>query len=239
MTTTVMDMSPRQAAVVAGAGYLVIFVLAIFAEFFVRATLVVPDDAAATVANLLSSSGQFRAGIVGYLVAAVFDVVVALALYVFFAPVSRSLALLAAWMRLVHALVFALAVGNLLSAARLAGGADVLAAMDAGTRQAQVMLSLEAFNNEWLIGLLFFGVHCLLLGWLILRSGQVPRLIGFLLMIAGVSYVADTLANFVLPNYNNYAAIFLLIVAVPAIIAEMSLCPWLLIRGGQPRPAAA
>ncbi len=233
MTFGLSDISPRQAAVVAGAGYLVIFVVGFFAEFFVRANLVAPGDAAATAGNILESAWQFRAGIVGYLIAAVVDLLVALALYVFLKPVSAGLSLLAAWFRAAHAVILAVATGHLLSVVRLLGDAAWLSAIETGQRHAQAMVLLEAFDDAWLIGLVFFGLHCLVLGYLILKSSYVPRILGVLLMVAALGYLVDSFANFLLPNYSDYETLFLVIVAVPAVIGELSLCLWLLLKGGK------
>lgn len=99
------------------------------------------------------------------------------------------------------------------------------------------MLFLNAFDYGFLIGLAFFGVHLFVLGYLIIKSGTMPRILGFLLIIASLGYLIDSFAHFLLPNYADYATIFLLIVAVPAVIAEFALTFWLLYRGFR-RPAA-
>jgi hypothetical protein len=93
------------------------------------------------------------------------------------------------------------------------------------------MVLLDAFNSGWLIGLVFFGLHCLLLGYLVYRSGYLPGILGILLMVAGIGYLVDSFANFLLPDYNDYATVFLVIVAVPALLAEVPLCLWLLWKG--------
>jgi hypothetical protein len=233
MSNKINEISLRSAARIAGVGYLIIIVLAIFAEFFVRSRLVVPGDAVATVNNIEASEWLFRSGICSYLIAAICDVVVALALFVLLKPVNKSLALLAAWLRVVHATMFGIALGNLFSVLQLLSGANHLKAFNTEQLHGQVMLFLDAFNYEWLIGLVFFGLHCLVLGYLIFKSGYVPKTLGVLLMVAALGYLVDSFANFLLPNYAEYEATFLLIVGVPAIVAELSLCLWLLLKGGK------
>lgn len=97
--------------------------------------------------------------------------------------------------------------------------------------QAQALRLLQGHNDGFLIGLVFFGVHLALLGYLVFRTGYLPRVLGVLLVLAAGSYVLDSLVNFLLTNYADYVALFLLIVAVPSIIAELSLCLWLLLKG--------
>ena len=231
MPESTTGISYASAARLAGYGYLAIIVLAIFAEFFVRSSLVVPGDAAATTKNIMTNSGMFRVGISSYLLAAIFDVLVALALYIYLAPVNKGIALLAAWFRLVHAIIFALALGNLFNVLQLVSGSETMLATNSAAVQSQVMLFLNAFDYEWLIGLTFFGLHCFLLGYLIIKSDYVPRLIGLILIVAALGYIIDSFAHFLMNNYREYEDLFLMIVAVPAIVAELSLCLWLLIKG--------
>lgn len=226
--------SPRRAALVAGIGYLVIFVLAIFANFVVRTGLVDPDDAAATFTAIAGSETLFRLGLVAFLVVFVVDVPIAWALYVLFRPVHRDVALLGAWMRLVYTVFLGVAVVFFFGVLRLVGASEYLGAFEPAQLQAQVMLQLDAFDATWLIGLVCFGIHLMLLGYLLLRSGWAPRALGMLLPVAGAAYVVDTLAHALLPGYAQYADLFLVMVAVPSVAGELWLTVWLLTRAGKP-----
>jgi hypothetical protein len=126
MTTRAVDLSPRQAARVAGIAILAIAILAFFANFFVLNALIVSGDAATTAANIMASEGLFRIGIASLLVVVVLDMVAAWALYIFFKPVNPSLALLTAWFRVVYAAIFGVALLNLLLALELVGGEGYL-----------------------------------------------------------------------------------------------------------------
>ena len=233
MTNRIADISLRKAARVAGFGYIIIFISGIFANFFVLQSLIVPGDAATTANNIMANEMLFRIGIVSFIIMVIFDLVLAWALYVLLKPVNKSLTLLAAWFRLVNATIFGIALYNLFSVLQLVSGADYLTVFETGQLQAQVMLFLNAFNVTWLIGLVFFGFHLLVLGYLIFKSGYIPRILGVLLIVASLAYLIDSFANFLLPNYTNYATIFLLIVLVPGVIAELSFTFWLLIKGGK------
>lgn len=78
-----------------------------------------------------------------------------------------------------------------------------------------------------------FGLHLLVLGYLIFKSEYIPGFIGVLLLIAGLGYLIDSFANFLLPNYADYASIFMLIVVVPGVIGELSFTLWLLLKGSK------
>jgi len=242
MTTHIAEISSRRAALIAGAGYITLFVLGIFSNFFVLTALIEPGDTAATFTNIAESESLFRMGIVGFLVVFLVDVVVAWALYVLFREVARDVSLLAAWFRLIYTMFLGVALIFLYITLQLIGGADYLNVFDSGQLDAQVMLLLEAFNFAWLIGLAGFGIHLMLLGYLVLKTKHAPRVLGILVLVAGAAYVLDTTANALLSNYADYETLFLAIVAVPAVVGELAFTLWLLFRAGRQeiadRPAA-
>jgi hypothetical protein len=238
MTGRIPETSPRRAAQIAGIGYLIIFVLALFANFVVVNGLIESGDAAATAANITDSEGLFRWGIVAFAVVFVVDVVIAWALYLFFKSLSRELSLLTAWFRLVYTVFLGVGLVFLYQALQLLGDADYLTAFDRGQREAQTMVALDEFDYVWLIGLVAFGVHLILLGYLVVRSGYVTRLLGYVVMVAGAAYILDTTAHTLLSTYGDYETLFLVIVAVPSVVGELWLGLWLLLRGGKERRAA-
>lgn len=232
------EMPVRRAARIAGIGYLAIFTLAIFANFLVRGGLVEAGDAAGTVENIAASETLFRAGLFAFLIVFVVDVVIAWALYIVFRSINADLSLLTAWFRLAYTVFLGVALIFFFRVLELVDGESFLTAFDEGQRNAQVMLSLDAFNYAWLIGLACFGLHLFLLGGLILRTAGAPRMLGLVLMVAGAAYIVDTSANALLPSYEDLETIFLVLVAVPAVIAELAFAIWLLLRGGrEPAPS--
>jgi hypothetical protein len=140
------DTSQRQAAIIAGLGLLIMAIIAFFANFSVLQGLVVPEDAAKTVSNIMDNQLLFRFGIAGFVIVLVCDVLVAWSLYVFLKPVNQSLSLLAGIFRMVYTAIFAAALFNLAHAFQLVSGTSYLNAFTAEQLQAQVMMSLESFN---------------------------------------------------------------------------------------------
>ena len=228
--TDATETSPRKAAVIAGIGYVVLFALAIFANFFVREGLIVPDDAAATAANINGQEALFRAGLVSFLVVFLLDVPIAWALYIVFRTASRDLSLLTAWFRLVYTVFLGVAIVFFFQALQLLSGAGFLGAFDTEQLNVQALVALESFNATWLIGLAAFGIHVILLGYLAITSGYAPRVLGYVLILAGAAYVIDTTAHSLLDNYAEYAGVFTAIVALPAVVAEGWFGLWLLLR---------
>jgi hypothetical protein len=227
---TTVDTSPRTAARVAGLGYAALFVLAVFANFFVRERLVDMDDPAATVGNLVADQTLYRAGLAAFVVVFLLDVAVAWALYVLLRPAGTARSLVAAWFRLVHTVFLAVGVTSMFLALQFATGGSLVAGLDAGQRESWTLLALELFTYTWLIGLAAFGVHLILVGRLV-ASGLGSRLLGLVLAVAGGAYVLDTFAYTLLADYADHENLFLAIVAVPSVIAELGFTVWLLKRG--------
>ncbi len=230
MNTTI---SLRKIALAAGLGYLVIFFTGIFANFFILEKMLVPDDAAATLANITGNTGQYRLGVFCFIVMVLFDLVLTWALYVLLESANKPLALFMAWFRLVNCAIFGVALFQLFDVLELTGSHAYLQEASAVYLQTEVMRALAAFNYTWLLGLLFFGVHLLALGALTLQSGFIPKFIGVLLLLAGAGYLIDSFAQFLLPNYADYKNVFMLVVVVPGVVGELSFTVWLLLRGGR------
>jgi len=244
MTSRSVDLSPRKAALVAGFGYLGILVVNTIALSLVDG-LIVRGDAASTASKITASQSLFRFGIASWIVVLALDAVVAWALYIFLEPVDRHLSMLAAWFRLVFVAIAGSALVGLLSASRLLGPAGASTAFGPDQFAALAMLSLYPYEYAFNVGFVFFGLHILCLGYLILKSDYVPRLLGVLLMVASAGYLIDSFASVVSSGYADNQALFIVFVAVPALVAEYSLAFWLLIKGGKgerrenPAPEAA
>jgi len=215
----------------AGSAYLIIFISGIFANFFVLETMIVADDASATVFNITSNDLLFRIGILSFIIMVLADLFVAWALYVLFEEQDKNISLLSAWFRLVNVTIFAIALFHLFTILQFVNEPNALPDFDKTQMQAQIMLSFSDFNNTWLLGLIFFGIHLLLLGYLIIKSTAISSIIGYLLVMASLGYLADSFAQLLWPDYDDYKDIFLLIVVIPGVIGELSLALWLLIKG--------
>jgi hypothetical protein len=212
----------RRIALTSGLGLLFMAVLAPLAHFGVLQDLIVPTDAAATVANITASEGLFRLAIAALLVVTFLDIVVAWALYVLLKPVNETLALLVGWLRLAAPAVFAMALANLLDVAQLVGGAadSVLPADQLG---AQVMASIASFDNGWDMSLAIFGLHLLGLGFLLFKSADFPRFLGILVVVAGGGYLADSFTRILVPDFEFTFSLF-------TFVGEALLIFWLLWR---------
>ena len=230
MTNRIADISLGKVARVAGLGYLIIFILGGFTNFIARDNLIVAGDAATPASNIMASESLFRMGIAGGVIVLAADAVVAWALNIFLKPVNKSLSLIAAWFRLLFVAIAGINLLNLPIVLLLLSGADYLTVLETGQLQAQVMLFLGAHEFGINISWVFFGLHILVLGYLIFKSDYIPRILGVLLIVASLGYFINSFASFLSSTYADNEA-SLLVVAVPAIISEFSLTLWLLIKG--------
>ena len=160
-----------------------------------------------------------------------FDLLLTWTLYLLLKKVNRNLSLFTAWLRLVNAAIFGLALFNLLNVLKIINNPKYTEIIGDFYLQTQVLLSLDSFNHTWLIGLIFFGLHLILLGYLIVKFNYIPKVIGILLFIAGIGYLIDSFAYFIYPDYDSVKEVFQIIVILPDIIGEFSFTVWLLIKG--------
>jgi hypothetical protein len=204
--------SLRTASLIAGLALALIVVLAPYGNFVAVQPLITPGDATKTAQKILNSETLFRWGIASLILTAVLDMIVAVALLTLFEPVNRSVSTMAALFRVAYTAVFLVAIIQLVVALELLDEPD------------QAMRAIDAYNTIWLVGLIFFGIHLMLIGYLADRSGYMAKVFGILLVVAGLGYLADGFGMVLIPNYSINIAQF-------TFVGEAALMFWLLIRG--------
>jgi hypothetical protein len=223
----------RQTALTAGLSLIAMSLAAAFSYGFVQGTLIVQDDPGATLSNIMSSNNLFNAGILGWLIILILDIMVGWALYMFMQPIHKGLSLLGALFRLVYSAILGIAILNLVFVFLLTKDPGNLTIFTIDQIQAQVMLLLEAFEYMWSAGLIIFGGHLLILGILALKSTFIPKLIGILLLIASVGYMIVHLGNVLLPQFDKVTSVIEIVFIIPMTIGELGFGLWLLVRGGK------
>ena len=224
---------PRMASITAGIGYAALFILAVFANFLVKESLIIPGNASETAENIRASLGLFRLGMASFLIVFLIDVFVAWGLYVLFREFHKDISLLAAWFRIVYTVFLGVALVFYFQAIQFLDGTGRLEMLSREVLDAQASVALDSFNSIWLIGLTAFGLHLIVLGFLIVRTKSAPYILGIILILSGSAYILDTLAHTLLADYRDYAGLFTAIVAVPSVLAEGWFGIWLLVKGGK------
>ena len=214
--------------------YLLIAIFGMFAGT-VTTNLVVAGDGVATADNILASLALLRGGLVAWIAVLFADIAVAITLLVLLKPVSPTLSLLAAAFRVVYVAIQGINLLNLFNALLLLTNPNYAAGFGPGQVNALALVSLEAFGTGFRIGLIFFGVHLIALGYLLFTSRYVPRVISSLVVAAGIGYSADSLGRLSVPDYSAVATAVLL---TPAVAGELALTVWFLAKGVQLRRPA-
>lgn len=227
MTTRTIEVSPQVYARIAGSLYLIIIIAGALGQIFIRGRLIVAGDAVATAGNLMASQSLWRIGIAGDLLMHVFDIPVMLALYLLLKPVNKHLAVSAVLFNLIQTAVLVVNKLNLLVPLLLLGSAEYLKALEPQQLQALAYVPLRLHDYGFGIGLIFFGCVCLVQGYLIFKSGFLPKTIGLLMALAGLSYLTNSITLLLAPAYAEMVVPVLAL----ALLGELSLSLWLLIKG--------
>jgi hypothetical protein len=206
--------SLRTASLTAGLALALMTVLAPFGVFGAVGALVAPGDAVGTAQNIVESQSLFRWGIASLILVVILDIVIAIALLILFEPVSRSISIMAAAFRLTYAAVYLVAIIQLVVALRLLGD------------PAEAMRAIDAYDTIWNVGLILFGAHLLLIGYLAYRSGYMAKVFGILLVVAGLGYAIDGFGFVLVPGYALDIGRF-------TFVGEVALIFWLLIKGSR------
>lgn len=226
---TSFERSPQRYVRLGGALYLAIIALGLYGELVVRGRLLIPGDPAATAAAIAGSPLLWRSGIVGDLAMQVLDIPVMVLFYLLFRPVGAGLNLTATLLNLIQTAVLVANKMTLLLPLLLLGGAGYLSRAFAPEQlQALAYLSASAHGFGFGIGLIFFGLACLLRGHLIVKSGYFPKLLGRLIQLAGLCYLVNSLALLLAPAL---ASRIFPIILLPAFVAELGLSLWMIVKG--------
>ncbi len=169
MNNIIPELTQRRAAVIAGWSYLIIFILGLVTNFFVFGSLIVPGNPEVTAGNIANNEMLFRSGLISWLVVLIIDIVIAWALYEFLKPVNKSYSLLTAWFRLIYISIFGITQLNLLFAVILLNGGNFLSVFNTAQVNALALFFLDGHNYGFLLALVFFGIHLLMLSYMIYR----------------------------------------------------------------------
>ncbi len=230
----VMERAPpatlvRQARI-AGMCYLLVIAGGLYAEVFVRGSLLVAGDAAATARAIAANEALWRSGVAVHLLYLVPAIVTNVLICGLFKAVEPTLARLALVFSVAGVVVEAASLLYLSVPLGMIEHSGALTALGEGQRQAWSYLAIGLFDTGFGFALLFFAGFCVLIGTLILRSRLIPRVIGAMMILAGLCYVVNTLALLLSPALSDRLVPGILL---PVGLAELSLALWLTVKGVQ------
>ena len=227
--------STRKQARIAGLWYLVLGLTAPIGLMYVPGKVIVSGNPAATIDNLRASESLVRLGIGSELFHQVIGVFLVLALYRLFKAVNEKYAVLLVVFSLLGLPIVFLNVLNDIAALVLVSGADFLSAFDKRQLDALAYLFFRLHSQGIIVASIFWGLWLFPFGILVIRSGFIPRVIGFLLFVAGFAYLASAFTSLLLPRYAHIVNQYALILEV----AELPIMFWLLIWGAKTKPITA
>ena len=222
MMERIAEASPHPGARIIGVVYLLYFLTAVLGEFFLKG-LVVSGDATATANNILAHQPLFRLGLATGMIATAFYIAVTALFYDLFKPVNRSLSLLAAFFSLVGCAISAFGSLFQLAPFVVLGGRPYLSVFKVEQLQALALMFLELNTQSANIYLVLFGFYDLLIGYLIFRSAFLPRILGVLMVFAGLGWL-----TFLSPPLASYLSPYILILGF---VVELLLMLWLIVMG--------
>lgn len=221
----------KTTARIAGLLMLVLVALAPFSMLYVPSTLIVPGDAVTTANNIVSSAPMFRLAMASDAVIFLVEIALCALVYTLVRPVNKTLALIAVFARLAMTIIQGLNLLNHVVVMSLLSGSGSVAALAPPQLHALVSLFLGAHEAGVLIWGMFFGLHLLVLGYLVYRSGYLPKVIGGLLVFVGLVYLAQSFGNILLPDAK---AVFTAMGSLGFL--EIAFPVWLLIKGVKDQP---
>jgi hypothetical protein len=215
----------RRYARAAGVAMLLSIVFGFLGEMYLPGKIVVSGDAGATAANIRANSALFRLTFASYLVEGICDVALLVWFYVLLKPVDRNLALLSAFFGVVSTVTFAIAQSSFFAASLILKDTAGMTAFTTEQREALALLAVRVSSMIATLFLCMYGIASMIRGYLIARSGYLPRVIGILLMIGGLGFVLRSTTYLLAPSFSSP---FLLL---PMALAVIPLTGWLLFRG--------
>lgn len=223
-----MTISNQLLARIAGLGYLMVIITGVFSEIFVRQALRVPGNAMATFHNIQTHEMLFRWGFVADLLNFIIGLPVALIIYILFKKTHRFLTLLALIFIIIQTAIIALNLLNQLYPLLIMPSSEHTLHFSTEQLAALSQISLDMQSQGYAIGLSFFGVACLLMGYVYYSSGRIPKLLGILYAISGMGYLINSFTMFLSRDFHNPVFNY---VAIPIFLGEFLLTAWLIIKG--------
>jgi hypothetical protein len=226
--TNTIKSSPQTYARLGGILYLIIIIAGLFSEFLFRGKLIIAGNASATANNLITSESMWRIGILVEYLSLICTIVLAMIYFFLLRPVHKNLNLLATFFRLISIMVQVVAVLNLTTALFPLLSPEARKAFTSDQVYSLANFAIKSHSFGYSISLLFLGCCFLIHGYLIFKSGFLPKPLGILIQIAGLGYLTNSVTLILVPKLTAWT---FPIIILPVFIAETSLGLWLLVKG--------
>ncbi len=224
----------RKKARLAGLLYLLLVIFGVISLLVIPSKLYIWDNPAATLERIRSQEFLFRLGIACGLITFLLYLILPLVLYSLLSPVNKQAATLMVALAVASVPITFMDMGHLFSVLRLSSGAPYLQGISPKHIGVEVMQHLHAFNDGNLIAQVFWGLWLFPFGFLVYKSGFLPKILGLLLMAGSIGYTFDCFGRILWDVYPD--TLLAGYITIPASIGEISTCLWLLIMGAKNNP---
>jgi uncharacterized protein DUF4386 len=214
----------------AGGIYVALTILGIFSLLYLPGLLIVHNDATATANSITNHDRLFRIYIATGVISDLVFAALGFALYRVLGGVDKSLAWLMVILVLISSTLGLVSEMNPMAALILVRG-DALSALDVAQRNALAMLFLKIDNQFTLVNEVFWGLWLLPFGMLVARSGFLPRVLGWWLLVNGVAYLALSFTSMLAPQFQDIVSK----ITFPALLGEIAIALWLTVMGVRPK----
>ena len=221
--------SRNKTARVAGILYLILIIGGIISLAYIPSQLIVRENASKTFENITNSEFLFRIGIVIGIITFLIHILLPLVLYKLLHRVNKFHANLMVIFSLISVTIFFVNILNKFSVLTLINKTEYLEKLGETELQTQVMFHIDSYNNGIQISQIFWGLWLFPFGYLVYKSGFLPKFLGILLMAGCFGYLIIFFGGFLYSDFNK--TIISKIVGYPATLGEFGICLWLLIMG--------
>jgi len=225
----------KRNAHMAGLIYVLLVFTGIISLAYVPGQIMVHGDSAQTLANLRASENLFRLGLIAGLTCQVLYILLPLSLYRLLKSVDEPKARLMAILAIVSVPISFVAYSHKFKVLSLLGSSDGLAGFDAAQTNAQILLALASYSNTISLASLFWGLWLLPFGYLVFKSGFLPKILGLFLMAGCFGYVISLIGSTLWPTAYAASGISSFI-SIPSAIGEIGIAFWLLFMGVKKSP---
>ena len=201
MKNFITNLSSGKAAMTVGIAFITSIIIVTIVDDFLVANFVIPGDTTVLARDVEANNRLFGFAIFGYLIVLVLDSIIGVALYVVLKPANKNLALITSALRLFYAFIVIIGLSAL----------------------ALQIIDVYGYASLKLVGYIFFTLHILALGYLVFKSGYIPKSLGILLILASFTYIVFFV------DLNLPGALMTIIMLTMA-IAELSLSIWLIVK---------
>jgi len=223
--------SNKKTARIAGLLYFLVVLTGIFGIMYVPSKLLVMKNAAATFNNIVNGEQLFRLSIASTLMSYIIMLIIPFVLYKLLMSVNKNMAVLMVTLGMVSAILSFIPVSYKMDIITLVSDADYLNIYSREQLQSKVMLSLASYYNGTRIAMLFWGLWLFPFGYLVFKSGILPKFLGVFLMLGCLGYLIHVFGRLIFLSYSELAISSF--VTLPATIGELGICLWLLIMGAK------